>query len=113
MELALSCLDIEKGALQPGMATDQVARSYHRRRSPELLVVMAPYWLSTAATTGTSHNPVWNYDTQVPLLLRGPGIQAGRGVERCSPRDLAPTLCELLSIPPPAMSSGRVLEVLK
>lgn len=110
VELAMSCLDIEAGRFQPGMATTQVARSYNRRRSPELLVVMAPYWLSTDYDVGTSHNPVWNYDTKVPLLLRGPGIEAGRYVERCTPRDLAPTLCELLHIPPPAMCSGQVLD---
>ncbi len=110
VEVALSCLDIERNTLQPGMAITQVARSYNRRRSPEILVVMAPYWLSSDKSTGTSHNPVWNYDTKVPLVLRGPGILPGLAVERCTPRDIAPTLCELLRIPPPAMCSGHVLE---
>jgi predicted AlkP superfamily pyrophosphatase or phosphodiesterase len=110
VEVALNSIDIERNSVQPGMAISQVARSYNRRRSPEILVVMAPYWLSTDKKTGTSHNPVWNYDTKVPLVVRGKGIASGLYVERCTPRDLAPTLCELLKIPPPAMCSGQVLE---
>lgn len=110
VHVAVSCLDIERNTLQPEMALDQVARSFNRRRSPEILVVMAPYWLSTDRPAGTSHNPVWTYDTKVPLVLRGPGIARGLFTELCTPRDIAPTLCELLAIPPPAMSSGRVLQ---
>ncbi|GMU54745.1 MAG: hypothetical protein AMXMBFR33_38910 [Candidatus Xenobia bacterium] len=113
VEMAISALDIETNQLQPGMVTGPVARSYHRKRSPDMLVVMSPYWLATDRTAGTSHNPVWNYDTHVPLLMRGPGIRKGWHIEPCTPRDLAPTLCELLRIPPPAASSGRVLNVLE
>ena len=46
---------------------------------------------------------------QVPLILRGPGLNPARVTQPVSMVDLAPTLYELLNIAPPAGLQGRSL----
>ena len=61
-------------------------------------------------------NRMWgkhvNYEvaTRSPLLLRGPGVPAGRRVARpVELLDLYPTLCDLLGVEPPPHLQGRSL----
>lgn len=80
-------------------------------RSGDLLVVLRPFHtFAFEQATGTTHGQPWSYDTHVPLVLTGTGVPAGRYHEHCTPRDLVPTLCDLLGITAPAASSGRMLE---
>ena len=88
-------------------ADDYVARSFFAERSPDLFVVLKPYWLFGAA--GTSHGSPWNYDTHVPLIFWGDGIPAGVHVERVGISDVAPTLATLLHLEVPSGSVGHVL----
>ncbi|MEW6278459.1 MAG: alkaline phosphatase family protein [Candidatus Eremiobacterota bacterium] len=89
---------------------DPLFRSVHPRRSPEILLVLKPYWLATGKPDGASHGTPWSYDAHVPLVLCGPGVQPGVYRRPSSPRDLAPTLAELLWLTPPSKVTGRVLE---
>lgn len=48
--------------------------------------------------------------TRIPILMRGPGIEAGKRIgEAVGAIDIAPTLLELASAPPLANTSGRSL----
>jgi predicted AlkP superfamily pyrophosphatase or phosphodiesterase len=71
----------------------QLQRSFHPRRSGDVLFALAPYTVS--GTKGTTHGSPWHYDTHVPLLLLGCGIQAGRHDRPVSPACLASTVAEL------------------
>lgn len=83
-------------------------RSFDPVRSPDLLIEVAPYALpitSFATTHGSPHR----YDTHVPLVFAGPGVPAGRYSGRAETVDLAPTLAELLGLPPPEGIDGGSL----
>jgi len=97
-----------------------VRRSFHARRSGDVIFVLDPYHFHGEA--GTSHGSPYHYDTHVPLLLLDgynaetgmrpePGmISQGRFDRRVSPAAIAPTLAKLLGIDPP---SGCVEEPLR
>jgi predicted AlkP superfamily pyrophosphatase or phosphodiesterase len=92
-------------------ATDiarRVARSFHPKVSGDMVLVSEPFWVP-GKLSGTTHGSPYAYDTQVPLLLAGPGVRPGRYAGRVSTLDLAPTLADLLGVLQPAGCEGRVL----
>jgi predicted AlkP superfamily pyrophosphatase or phosphodiesterase len=89
------------------LADDYVARSFFPSRGPDLFVIFKPYWLF--GKEGTSHGSPWDYDTHVPLLFFGAGIQPGTYAERVDISDVAPTLAALLHVETPSGSVGHIL----
>jgi predicted AlkP superfamily pyrophosphatase or phosphodiesterase len=87
---------------------ERIERSFHPKLSGDVVLVAEPFWVP-GKLSGTTHGSPYAYDTQVPLLLAGPGVRAGRFAGRVSTLDLAPTLADLLGILRPAGSEGRVL----
>ena len=57
---------------------------------------------------GTTHGTSYRHDSDVPVMLAGPGVKPGRygGREMI---DLAPTLSDLLGVSAPAGSEGQVI----
>ncbi len=58
---------------------------------------------------GTTHGSPYFYDRWVPLILMGPGIEAGRNETPVVPLDLGPTLAGIAGIPTPDDLDGRPL----
>lgn len=65
--------------------------------------------LSWGMPVGTTHGSPYLYDRWVPLILMGPGIEAGTVEELVRPLDLAPTLASLAGIPYPGDLDGKPL----
>jgi len=70
--------------------------------------------MDASGTTGTTHG-LWNpYDTHIPLLWFGWGIQKGKTIRETSMSDIAPTLATLLRIQMPSGNIGSAIkEVIK
>jgi hypothetical protein len=101
-----------------------VSRSWHPRVSGDVLVIQKDGWMfaakrdetpATTTPTSATHGSPWGYDTRVPVVFLGEAwVKPGRYVQAAEPTDIAPTLAEILRIPPPSASEGRVLaEVLR
>jgi predicted AlkP superfamily pyrophosphatase or phosphodiesterase len=102
--------EIEGGTKAGAAHFDQVARSYDHERSPDIAIVLKPYWMWGSGTIGTTHGSPYDYDTNVPLLFYGPTwILPGRIDKPVEVSDIAPTLAKLLKVPPPAASEGKLL----
>jgi arylsulfatase A-like enzyme len=110
---------IDTRTLDPGrLPADPVLRaaalSEFRGRSGDLIVIPKMHWFWVAAdgtaTPGdaTTHGTLYPYDTQVPLLLFGARIRAGRYDGDATPADIAPTLAKICGMPLPK-ATGRVL----
>jgi len=99
---------ILEGRLPRTDVAARIERSFHPQVSGDMVVVSEPFWVP-GKLSGTTHGSPYAYDTQVPLLLAGPGIRAGRFAGRVSTLDLAPTLADLLGVLQPAGCEGRVL----
>ncbi len=65
--------------------------------------------LSWGMPVGTTHGSPYRYDRWVPLILMGPGIEAGKVDALVRPMDLAPTLAGLAGIQYPTDLDGRPL----
>jgi arylsulfatase A-like enzyme len=90
---------------------DEIGRAFslgfYGPRSGDVLVLQEPYYLFEA--TGTSHGTPYDYDSHVPLIFLGAGIQARTYLGKVATNDVAPTLAEMLGIEAPSGSMGRVL----
>ena len=97
--------------------TDPIERrtvhGFHPARSGDVVLVAEPYKYLGDTITAT-HGSAYSYDTHVPTIIMGPGINPGRYYEPATPADIAPTLSAVLRITAPTNSTGRVLvEALK
>jgi len=79
------------------------------KRSGDLQVISQPGWFY-GTSTGTSHGTPYNYDTQVPFVMFGWGINKGETVKRTSVCDIAPTIASLLHILPASGNIGHPVE---
>jgi predicted AlkP superfamily pyrophosphatase or phosphodiesterase len=86
----------------------------HAKRSGDIQVVVQPGWFAASYGTGTDHGTPYNYDTHVPFLLYGWGVNKGETLRRTTVADIAPTISALLHILPPSGNVGNpVQEALK
>jgi hypothetical protein len=84
--------------------------SLYGARSGDVLLAYNPGFVEyVGADRGVSYGSLWNYDTQVPLLLKGPSFVAGRFDRPVELTDIAPTLAAIAGLPAPAAATGRVL----
>ena len=91
----------------------RVLHGFYPSRSGDVVMVAEPFKYIAETITAT-HGSAYSYDTHVPMIIMGPGVNAGRYLEAASPADIAPTLSALLRITAPTNSTGRVLiEALK
>ena len=80
--------------------------SYFPGRSGDIVFIPRPYWIERglAAHHGSPHQ----YDTHVPVIFFGAGIQTGEHLTVVTPADIAPTLAFLAGVTLP-QPDGRVL----
>jgi predicted AlkP superfamily pyrophosphatase or phosphodiesterase len=93
-----------------GEIEGRLRRSYFAPRSGDLVFALRPFYLDHGGTTGTDHGQPYEYDTHVPVIIRGDGVVPGFYYESASPEDIAPTLSALLEIDFPPAAEGRVLK---
>ncbi len=95
------------GQFQNDSIGHRVANGFFAQRSPDLEVLLDPYWV--AGNTPASHSTPFGYDTHVPLVFLGASIRPGRYDRPVTINDVAPTLATLLAVETPAGSVGRTL----
>ena len=109
-------VDIEKAqaAPIPQELRTRIINGYNAERSGAIQIILKPAWFSGKAPTGTTHG-TWNpYDTHIPLVFMGWGIQHGTLNRGTHMTDIAPTIAALLHIQAPNGSIGEpISEVFK
>jgi predicted AlkP superfamily pyrophosphatase or phosphodiesterase len=97
---------------------DMVRKGYHPAESGDVLFILEPGFLPAAvdiesAHKGTSHGSAFNYDTHVPLLWYGKGIQQQEIFHRVNITDISATLVNMLYLQRNgAMTGEPILELL-
>jgi predicted AlkP superfamily pyrophosphatase or phosphodiesterase len=113
IELAVSTKSL---ATQKGSPLlKKVRRNQHVTRSGDIYIIQEPYWfLFDEGPIPAMHGSPWRYDTHVPIIFAGPGIDAQTVHRLAHPVDVAPTIAAFLGMTSPGSSQGSPLrEVLK
>ncbi|MFD0862738.1 alkaline phosphatase PafA [Sungkyunkwania multivorans] len=85
-----------------------VQRGYNQKRSGDVLIVFDPAVISHSRT-GSTHGSGLRYDTHVPLLFFGKGINRGSTTTYSAIEDIAPTIAALIGTAFPNGATGKVL----
>jgi predicted AlkP superfamily pyrophosphatase or phosphodiesterase len=89
----------------------QVRNNHHVTRSGDIYIVQEPYWfLFDEGPIAAMHGSPWRYDTHVPIIFMGPGMQPQTVDRRVHPVDVAPTIAAFLGMTPPGSAQGSPLE---
>ena len=114
IEYVLDMKNLQNYILPEPLKT-MLTNGYNPKRSGEIWYVVQPAIVEGYKdATGTSHG-VWNpYDTHIPLLWYGFGIQKGNLYSKTAMSDISATLAALLHIQMPNGCVGNVItDVLK
>ncbi len=88
----------------------QIKRNYHPQRSGHIYLVQKPYWfIFESGPIAAMHGSPWRFDTHVPLIFIGNGIDKQHIERQVGLVDVAPTLARLLGMSPPAAAQGKPL----
>ncbi|ARV15034.1 alkaline phosphatase PafA [Polaribacter sp. SA4-12] len=92
---------------------NSLQNGYNQKLSGDVLMIPNPATL-IRGRTGTSHGSGYSYDTHVPVIFYGNGINQGSTSKRYNITDIAPTIANFLNIEAPNGTNGVVIyEVLK
>jgi len=85
-------------------------RSYFPPRGEDFQIRLCENCLPAWSATGTTHGSPYRYDTHVPVIFFGAGIQPARVEREVHTVDVAPTLIKFLSYDFPQRVNGVPLE---
>ena len=90
-------------------SADPIAQSIYNGHKPgtsgDVMLVLNPGWIKYGRT-GTTHGSPYAYDTHVPCLFYGSGVNSGSTFSKTYTRDIAPTISAILGIPYPNGTTG-------
>lgn len=84
---------------------ERLQKGYNPKRSGDILYMLLPGYIAKRPFS-TTHGSAFIYNTHVPLLLYGNGIQKGSTFKRTKISDIAPTMCALLEVSNPIGTTG-------
>lgn len=88
---------------------NMIQQGYDARRSGDVVYVLDPAYIEYGMT-GTTHGSPFAYDTHVPAIFYGFGVQQGETYARQAITDIAPTVSMLCGIPLPDACTGNPIE---
>ncbi len=90
-----------------------IQNAYHPDQSGDVKLVLDPAW-QIGGNKGTGHGNAWTYDTHIPIMFYGSGIEKGTTLRKLAITDIAPTISMLMEMRLPNAASGTpVHEALK
>ncbi|MHA1164647.1 MAG: alkaline phosphatase family protein, partial [Alphaproteobacteria bacterium] len=109
--IALAVASTALRHMQDTPLLSRIRNNTHPERSGDIYVVQEPYWfLFDKGPIAVMHGTPWAYDTYVPIIFSGPGIDASTVYRAAHPVDVAPTLAAYLGLKPPSSSVGTPLK---
>ncbi len=102
--------DMVSASFTDGMA-GLLQKGFNQKRSGDLLITLGSGTITISEKwtyiNPTDHKTGYNYDTHVPLLFFGHGINRGSTTRKTEIHDIAPTISALLGIAFPSGTSGQ------
>ncbi|MCB0760612.1 MAG: alkaline phosphatase family protein [Flavobacteriales bacterium] len=85
-----------------------IQNGFLAKLSGDVMVVTNPGWI-TYNRTGTTHGSPFAYDTHVPLIIYGAGVETGQHYDYTRTADIAPTLSAIMKIQMPSGTTGSMI----
>jgi len=115
--LAVSSTALMQGRVAETSLTRSILNNHNPKRSGDIFVVFQPHWFINdfdGLTVAATHGSPWRYDTYVPIIFAGAGIEPERVYRKVDTVDVASTLAAFVGAKPPSGASGQILrEVVK
>ncbi|MFN4362721.1 alkaline phosphatase PafA [Chryseobacterium hispalense] len=103
---AVSVTNVQQSTI-PEPIKQRIINGINRERSGDIQLISHDSMLPPYSKTGTTHS-VWNsYDSHIPLIFMGWGIQQGESNKAYFMTDIAPTVSSLLKIQFPSGNIGN------
>jgi predicted AlkP superfamily pyrophosphatase or phosphodiesterase len=112
VSLAVSSSALRSGNLPDTELMAAVRHNFHPKRSGDVFIVFEPNWFINdfeGLIVASTHGSPWNYDTYVPIVFAGAGLEPDIVDRRVLTVDIAATLAAYLGIKPPSGSVGNPL----
>ena len=112
VSLAVSSAALRRGDLPDTELMAAVRHNFHPKRSGDVFIVFEPNWFINdfeGLIVASTHGSPWNYDTYVPIVFAGAGLEPAIVDRRVLTVDIAATLSAFLGIKPPSGSVGEPL----
>ncbi len=109
---AVSSTALRTASLPDTLLNRTILRNFHSKRSGDIYLVFEPNVFINdfdGLEVASTHGSPWRYDTFVPVMFAGAGLQAGSVERAITPYDIAPTLSAYLGIKPPSATVGNPL----
>ena len=113
ISLAVSSSALRRGKVPDTQLHRLVLNNFHAKRSGDIYIVFEPNWFINdfdGLTVAATHGSPWRYDTWVPIVFAGAGLEAKTVDRKVQTIDIAPTLSAYLGIKPPSGSQGIPLK---
>ncbi len=97
--------------IQKGTTTEMERKAlngYYKGRSGDMFIILKPGWIHDRGK-GTSHGSGYSYDTHVPLVFMGAGVNHGSSNQMVNIKDIAPTISTLINVSFPNGTTGKPL----
>ena len=115
ISMAVSSASLQRGNLPDTPLYRAVRNNFYSKRSGDIYLVFEPNWFINdfdGLTVASTHGSPWNYDTYVPIVFAGAGLNADNVTRKIHTVDIAPTLSAYLGIKAPSGAFGNVLDEL-
>jgi predicted AlkP superfamily pyrophosphatase or phosphodiesterase len=116
VSLAVSSSALRRGNLPDTALYRAVLNNFNPKRSGDVFIVFEPNWFINdfdGLVVASTHGSPWPYDTYVPIVFAGMGLEPRTVDRRVQTADVAVTLSAFMGIKPPSGSAGvHLAEVL-
>ena len=109
---AVSSTALRTASLPDTLLNRTILRNFHPKRSGDIYLVFEPNVFINdfdGLTVASTHGSPWRYDTFVPVMFAGAGLQPQSVSRAITPYDIAPTLASYLGVKPPSAAIGNPL----
>jgi len=109
---AVSSTALRTASLPDTLLMRSILRNFHQKRSGDIYLVFEPNVFINdfdGLTVASTHGSPWRYDTYVPVMFAGAGLQPKTVSRAVTPYDIASTLAAWLGVKPPSGTIGNPL----
>jgi len=109
---AVSSTALRSASLPDTLLNRTILRNFNPKRSGDIYLVFEPNVFINdfdGLTVASTHGSPWRYDTFVPVIFAGSGLQPQSVSRAITPYDIAPTLAGYLGVKPPSAAIGNPL----